>query len=174
LLCNRSAIAIAAHLLISFIIINSSLSILISLSSDLSIDHKPDDPEEQRRIEAAGGFVAPPADVGLSARVYLDPNFTRIGLAMSRSIGDYAVKTVGVIPEPENFTYDVQENYRFMILASDGVWEFISSQEAVNIVLEELRKEPPSTDDASVEKTLVMKACQVRFCVDCFIYTFPP
>ena len=81
---------------------------------------------------------------------------------MSRSIGDYAVKTVGVIPEPEIFTYDVQVDYRFMILASDGVWEFISSQEAVDIVLDELRKEPISSSDSdSVETTRVMKACQV-------------
>jgi len=40
------------------------------------------------RIVAWGGFVCPPAEVGLSARVYLDPGFTMIGLAMARSIGE--------------------------------------------------------------------------------------
>ena len=59
---------------------------------DLSRDHKPDDPIEQARITAAGGFVKPPPREGLSARVYLDPAMTMIGLAMARSIGDYAVK----------------------------------------------------------------------------------
>jgi serine/threonine protein phosphatase PrpC len=54
---------------------------------DLSRDHKPDDPEEQSRIEAWGGFVMPSPEEGLSARVYLDPEFTMIGLAMGRSIG---------------------------------------------------------------------------------------
>ena len=50
-------------------------------------DHKPDDPMELERITAWGGFVKPPVDVGLSARVYLDPEFKMMGLAMSRSIG---------------------------------------------------------------------------------------
>ncbi len=57
-----------------------------------------------------------------------------IGLAMARSIGDYAVKAVGVIPEPDVSEADITEHHKFMILASDGVWEFISSQEAVDIV----------------------------------------
>ena len=41
------------------------------------------------RITAWGGFVCPPAEAGLSARVYLDPGFTMIGLAMARSIGKF-------------------------------------------------------------------------------------
>jgi protein phosphatase PTC2/3 len=95
---------------------------------DLSRDHKPDDPEEQKRIEEWGGFVKPAPEEGLSARVYLDQKFTMIGLAMARSIGDYAVKAVGVIPTPEIIKYNFQNEDKFTILASDGVWEFISSQ----------------------------------------------
>jgi serine/threonine protein phosphatase PrpC len=38
------------------------------------------------------------------------------------------VKAVGVIPEPEVKIFDVDESDQFMIMASDGVWEFISSQ----------------------------------------------
>lgn len=47
---------------------------------------------------------------------------------MARSIGDYAVKDVGVIPEPEVKEFTITADDKFMILASDGVWEFISSQ----------------------------------------------
>lgn len=47
---------------------------------------------------------------------------------MARSIGDYAVKDVGVIPEPEVKEFTIVPEDKFMILASDGVWEFISSQ----------------------------------------------
>ena len=57
------------------------------VAKDLSRDHKPDDPDESLRIHQWGGFVAPPREVGLSARVYLDKEFTMIGLAMARSIG---------------------------------------------------------------------------------------
>jgi hypothetical protein len=60
------------------------------LARDLSRDHKPDDPEEMARITAWGGYVCPPAEAGLTARVYLDPGFTMIGLAMARSIGRLA------------------------------------------------------------------------------------
>jgi protein phosphatase 2C family protein 2/3 len=49
-------------------------------------------------------------------------------------LGDHAVKNVGVIPEPEVKIFEVTESDQFMIMASDGVWEFISSQEAVDIV----------------------------------------
>jgi protein phosphatase PTC2/3 len=54
---------------------------------DLSRDHKPDDPIELERITSWGGFVSPAPEPGLSARVWLDPEYTMIGLAMGRSIG---------------------------------------------------------------------------------------
>jgi len=107
-------------------------------AKDLSRDHKPDDEEESARIKAWGGFVRPAPEPGLSARVYLDEKFTMIGLAMARSLGDFAVKAVGVIPIPEIKKFEVNASDQFMIMASDGVWEFICSQEAVDIVQEKL------------------------------------
>lgn len=56
---------------------------------DLSRDHKPDDPIEMARITSWGGFVSPVPEPGLSARVWLDPEYTMIGLAMARSIGKF-------------------------------------------------------------------------------------
>jgi protein phosphatase PTC2/3 len=103
-------------------------------SLDLSKDQNPNNPEEQRRIEAAGGFVSPPPGPGLSARVWLDASHSQIGLAMSRSIGDHAVKGVGVIAEPVVTRHLLEESDSFLILASDGVWEFMESQEAVDVV----------------------------------------
>ena len=100
----------------------------------LSQDQNPDNPEEQARIEYHGGFVSPPPEPGLSARVWLDKSCTQIGLAMSRSIGDHAVKPVGVVAEPVVTSHVVTKDDDFMILASDGVWEFITSEEAVKIV----------------------------------------
>lgn len=54
---------------------------------DLSHDHKPDNPDEYKRITEWGGYVCPAPEPGTSARVYLDQDYTMIGLAMSRSIG---------------------------------------------------------------------------------------
>jgi len=101
---------------------------------NLSIDQNPDSPGEQDRIERCGGFVSPPPEEGLSARVWLDPEFTQIGLAMSRSIGDHAVKRIGVIAEPVVTTHELTNEDEFMIIATDGVWEFIDSEEAITIV----------------------------------------
>jgi serine/threonine protein phosphatase PrpC len=100
----------------------------------LTEDQNPDNPAEQARIESFGGFVWPPPEPGLSARVWLDQSCTQIGLAMSRSIGDHVVKPAGVVAEPVVTTHTVTNDDDFLILASDGVWEFISSEEAVQIV----------------------------------------
>uniref|UniRef100_A0A7S2VDV0 PPM-type phosphatase domain-containing protein n=1 Tax=Entomoneis paludosa TaxID=265537 RepID=A0A7S2VDV0_9STRA len=101
---------------------------------DLTIDQNPDSPEEMERIVKLGGYVSPPPGPGLSARVWLDAEQTQIGLAMARSIGDHAVADVGVIADPVVSTYEVTPQDDFMILASDGVWEFLESHEAVQIV----------------------------------------
>mmetsp|Transcript_25846 Transcript_25846/g.54386 ORF Transcript_25846/g.54386 Transcript_25846/m.54386 type:complete len:417 (+) Transcript_25846:973-2223(+) len=112
--------------------INNNKQNLITIP--LSIDQNPDSPGEKERILSSGGFVSPPPEPGLSARVWLDASHTQIGLAMARSIGDHAVKGVGVIAEPVVRTYTLEEEDEFIIIASDGVWEFISSEEAVQIV----------------------------------------
>ena len=57
-------------------------------AKDLSRDHKPNDPVEAARIKEWGGFVSENPEPGFSSRVYLDPELTMIGLAMSRSIGE--------------------------------------------------------------------------------------
>ena len=41
---------------------------------------------------------------------------------------------VGVASEPDHSIVELDPSHKFMILASDGVWEFISSKEAVEIV----------------------------------------
>lgn len=40
----------------------------------------------------------------------------------------------GVVANPEIKSFKLNEDHKFVVMASDGVWEFISSQEAVNIV----------------------------------------
>lgn len=121
------------------------------VAKDLSHDHKPDNPEEMARIIEWGGFVSAAPEPGLSARVWLDARHTMIGLAMSRSIGDFAVKSVGVIPEPEVDIYQYDNTIRFLIMASDGVWEFIESQAAVDIVAKNISKGANAACKALIE-----------------------
>ncbi|KAL4452158.1 hypothetical protein ABPG75_007820 [Micractinium tetrahymenae] len=56
------------------------------------------------------------------------------GTAFTRSIGDSAAEDIGVIPDPEMTATPLGPHHRFAILASDGIWEFISSQRAVEMV----------------------------------------
>lgn len=122
------------------------------VAKNLSEDQNPNNPQEQARIEKSGGFVSPPPEPGLSARVWLDKDFTQIGLAMGRSIGDHAVSPVGVIAEPEVTHHDITKDDLFMIAASDGVWEFITSQQAVDIVTRYLPQGATKACEVLIEK----------------------
>lgn len=103
----------------------------------LSEDQKPENPEENKRILAAGGRVhplpGPPDEDNGPERVWL-AQVDVPGLAMSRSIGDTVAQTVGVISVPEVKVHEFKADDSFLIWASDGVWEFIDNQEACNLV----------------------------------------
>ena len=46
---------------------------------------------------------------------------------MTRSFGDEVAARVGVIAEPEILELDLCKDDKFIVLASDGVWEFLSN-----------------------------------------------
>ena len=46
---------------------------------------------------------------------------------MSRSFGDGAAAEVGVLADPEILEMNLTEQDKFIVLASDGVWEFLSN-----------------------------------------------
>ena len=102
----------------------------------LSYDCKPENPMEKQRIMECGGIVKQITDEkgnGLGPyRVWIKGE-TYPGLAMSRSIGDLEAKTVGVIPNPQIIEYVITRKTKFMIICSDGIWEFISNEEAMEI-----------------------------------------
>jgi serine/threonine protein phosphatase PrpC len=56
------------------------------------------------------------------------------GLAMSRSIGDTVAHSAGVISTPEIVVHDLHENDKMIIVASDGLWEFMTSQQVVDFI----------------------------------------
>ena len=103
---------------------------------ELSRDHKPTEKDEAKRIYENEGRIQPFTEEGEFVgpqRVWLKDEEVP-GLAMTRSFGDRVAATVGVISEPEIKEFDFDENDKFMIIASDGIWEFISSQECVEII----------------------------------------
>lgn len=94
----------------------------------MSNDHKPTNKEETSRITAAGGFV----------------EFGRVNgnLALSRAIGDFefkqnmsldAEKQI-VTADPEIITHKIDSEEEFLVLACDGIWDCLTSQQVVDIV----------------------------------------
>jgi len=57
------------------------------------------------------------------------------GLAMSRSFGDRVAHSVGVSAEAETWDFTLGLHDKFLVIASDGVWEFLSNEDVANIVL---------------------------------------
>lgn len=99
-------------------------------ATELSVDHKLDTPSERERIERKGGEVRR-ADADAPLRVFFHD---ATGLAMSRSIGDDALKPAGVVAEADVTHWTLTPEDEFVVVASDGVWEFIPSQEAAEVV----------------------------------------
>lgn len=66
------------------------------------------------------------------ARVWL-PDYSAPGLAMSRSFGDRVAHTVGVSSEPTVKKYVMQPTDRFLILGSDGIWQYMNNEQVFQI-----------------------------------------
>lgn len=49
------------------------------------------------------------------------------GLAMSRSLGDQVAHSVGVSSIPEITEYILELEDKFVVIATDGVWEFLTN-----------------------------------------------
>ena len=98
----------------------------------LSTDHKPDLPGEIERIKLHGGVVEQIIDnegnkVGPQRVWKAGLNYP--GLAMSRSLGDFEAKEAGVISSPQITEYTINHSSKYMIICSDGVWEFIQNEQ---------------------------------------------
>jgi len=102
----------------------------------LTQDHKPNVAGELSRILAAGGRVERLSDaygreVG-PQRVWLPSSWVP-GLAMSRALGDFVAHSVGVVAEPEVHSCELENGDEFLVVASDGVWEFMTCQDVADV-----------------------------------------
>lgn len=127
----------------------------------LSQDHKPNDPTERRRIEAAGGYVENSA-----------PGVWRVNgnLNLSRALGDLEYKRDRVRPWEEQIisgTPDISvlerhpEEDEFIVVCCDGVWDVKTNQQVVNFVRERLPVAPQAPDQQGVAEALegLLDAC---------------
>ncbi|CAF1026453.1 unnamed protein product [Didymodactylos carnosus] len=94
----------------------------------LSIDHKPNNDDERKRITSAGGWV----------------EFGRVNgnLALSRALGDFIFKrNTDKRPEeqvvtafPDVMVKNMNEDWEFILLACDGIWDVLSNEEVLKFV----------------------------------------
>ncbi|OAD52854.1 Protein phosphatase 1L [Eufriesea mexicana] len=97
----------------------------------LSFDHKPQQERERRRINKAGGLVT------------FNGVWRVAGiLATSRALGDYPLKDKKlVIADPDILTFDLSDhNPMFIVLASDGLWDTFTNEEAVAFIKERINE----------------------------------
>uniref|UniRef100_A0A671YL50 Protein phosphatase 1G n=1 Tax=Sparus aurata TaxID=8175 RepID=A0A671YL50_SPAAU len=101
---------------------------------DMSYDHKPEDEVELARIKNAGGKVT------MDGRV-------NGGLNLSRAIGDHFYKRNKVLPPEEQMisampdvkVLTLNDDHDFMVIACDGIWNVLSSQEVVDFISERIK-----------------------------------
>jgi len=97
----------------------------------ISRDHRPDDPDERKRIVEAGGVVAQGRIIGKDSAIN-----------MSRALGDFDFKlpvngaradfisSAPYVPEPIKLT----PQCKFMVLGSDGLWDQVEERTVVYLI----------------------------------------
>jgi protein phosphatase PTC1 len=104
----------------------------------MTIDHKPNLPEETKRIEEAGGFIG---------------RCNRVNglLAISRALGDHMLKPNEVVSAvPYTKEVELTDTDTYLLLACDGVWDVMEDQEAIDFILDKMRdfdRDPSNSQD---------------------------
>lgn len=141
-----------------------SRAIIVSKSSNgtnelivkaVSRDHKPNETDEAKRIVKVGGRIEAFQDydgkpIGPLRVWRKDEDLP--GLAMTRSFGDGCAQIAGVIPNAETFEFELTPADMFIVMASDGVWEFMSNDYVAQIVAPYYEKSSPEAAANAIGK----------------------
>ena len=79
--------------------------------TQISSEHKCTIEDEKRRVESMGGEIKKNRVMGQ--------------LILTRTLGDLYVKQYGVISTPDISVNDIRGNMKYIILASDGIWDVV-------------------------------------------------
>ena len=105
---------------------------------NLSNDHKPNFKKELERIKQHGGVVEKCIyEDGIADgpfRVWNSSKQEYPGLAVSRSIGDIEATKLGVTCEAEFNVKTIKSNMKYIIVASDGIWEYLNNKNVCDII----------------------------------------
>eukprot|EP00325_Prymnesiales_sp_UTEX-LB-985_P005931 CAMPEP_0174701404 /NCGR_PEP_ID=MMETSP1094-20130205/6054_1 /TAXON_ID=156173 /ORGANISM="Chrysochromulina brevifilum, Strain UTEX LB 985" /LENGTH=82 /DNA_ID=CAMNT_0015899041 /DNA_START=9 /DNA_END=254 /DNA_ORIENTATION=- len=56
------------------------------------------------------------------------------GLSVSRAFGDLSASKIGLIPSPELCHHELSPEDEYLVIATDGVWEFLKNEDVLSIV----------------------------------------
>lgn len=62
---------------------------------------------------------------------------------MSRSLGDLVATQAGVIHKPEIKHFRLTQNDKALVIASDGVWEFLSNNAVTSLLIDSIKSNEP-------------------------------
>ena len=122
---------------------------------EMSADHKPEDELEMKRIKKAGGKVTADGRVNgglnLSRAIGRSHLHLYCSMTLDIAVGDHAYKQNKslslpeqmISPQPDIRTLQIDpEKDSWMILACDGIWNFMSSQEVVDYIQQKIDVTP--------------------------------
>jgi len=117
---------------------------------EMSHDHKPVNLPERRRVEESGGVI--------------EGGYLNGELSVTRALGDWCMKRPHgskspLISEPEIKQITLTEDDEFLVIGCDGIWDVLSSQEAVSIVKRGLNRHDDPTRCA---RELVVQALRLE------------
>lgn len=89
----------------------------------MSYDHRATDQSEIDRVRREGGIVLE----------------NRVGgsLAITRAFGDHSLKKDGVSAKPFIKKHVLRSSDKYLVVASDGVWDSMEDQDAINYCKDE-------------------------------------
>jgi serine/threonine protein phosphatase PrpC len=121
----------------------------------LSTDHKPTSPDEQKRIAALGGTVVYCMGVARVNRV----------LAVSRAFGNRTLRTV-IRPDAELMQRELVDGDDFLVMASDGLWDVLKNKDVCDVCYSPfLQRKPQQIADELVHLALARGSMDNVTCI---------
>ena len=98
------------------------------IAEQLTLDHKPNVPNEKKRIEALGGIIE-----------YDGYDWRIKGLSLSRAFGDLDCNPF-VNHKPDIYNYEINDDDKFIIFGCDGLYDMLSNQDIIDFINENINK----------------------------------
>jgi len=130
-------------------------------ATSLTVDHKPDQEAELKRIQSCGGSLTylhggKPFIRGGDFAMRQSIGDRPMQLNYSRAFGGKDLKPYGLIVEPDTRTLRIRPEHRILVLASDGVWDVLTPEDAVDTAVTAV------ADGRNPSRAVVELACETH------------